>query len=93
MKSNLTSLMNLYIRGKTSEKQKMNIDMFLEAMRENDINSFPDDKDDLIFTTLCCDDLSRDQLSEFVNEHGRYVPLTRATFNALWAKLRSGGES
>ena len=78
MKSNLTDLISLYVRGKTSEKLSRNINMFLEAMRENDVNSFPDEKEELIFTTLCCDDLSRGQLIDF---------------NALWTKLRSGGES
>jgi len=93
MKSNLTDLISLYVRGKTSEKVSRNINMFLEAMRENDVNSFSDEKEELIFTTLCCDDLSRGQLRDFVVKHGKYTPPTREAFNALWTKLRSGGES
>lgn len=93
MKSNLTDLISLYVRGKASKKLSRNINMFLEGMRKNNVNSFPDDKEELIFTTLCCDDLSSDQLREFVRKHGKYTPPTRAAFDALWTRLRSGGES
>lgn len=67
--------------------------MLLKTMGENNINSFPDDKEELIFTTLCCDDLSMDQLREFVIKHGENIPPTRAAFKAIWDKIRSGGKS
>lgn len=91
--SNLQLLINRYIHQQNSPGITRNIDMLLKAMRENNVNSFPDDKDELIFATLCCDNLSMEKMNEFVLRHGQHIEMNRATFKELWAKIRSGGKS
>lgn len=91
--SNLDVLMDRYVRRQNPAGITRNIEILLKAMRDNNINSFPNDKEELIFTTLCCDDLSMEKINEFVLSHGQTIELNEATFKELWAKMRSGGRS
>ena len=91
--SHLDSVIDRYIQGKASDKVRRNVEMFLKAMSDCDIFSFPADKEDLIFTILCCDDVIPETMKNIVVTHGENIPPGEDSFRTFRTRSRTPPKS